>query len=89
MPLYTDPKSLGPYAHAGLILEAWLAAVQMSYSAFAREVPCSTSYPRLLAQGHARPSYEMAQRIEDLTNGTVTRELWYPPSTDKVEEFEL
>jgi hypothetical protein len=61
----------------------------MSYSAFSREVPCSISYPRLLAQGLARPSYEMASRIEELTHGMVKRELWYPPSKDSnMDEIE-
>lgn len=89
MPLHSEPKSLGPYASAGLILEAWLQASEMTYSEFSREVPCSISYPRLLAQGLARPSYEMAMRIEDLTGGMVTRELWYPSSTQpKMDELE-
>jgi len=41
-------------------------------------VPCSISYPRLLAHGLARPSYEMACRIEQITGGQVSRTQWYP-----------
>lgn len=63
----------------GLSLQEWLEASEVSYSAFSRLVPCSISYPRLIAKGLARPSYEMACRIETLTHGTVPRERWYPP----------
>jgi len=62
----------------GLTLQEWLDASELSYSAFARSVPCSTSYPRLLAHGLARPSYEMATRIEELSGGLVPRTNWYP-----------
>lgn len=62
----------------GMSLQQWLEAVEMSYAAFAREVPCSIGYPRMIAQGLARPSYEMACRIEKITGGAVPRTRWYP-----------
>ena len=72
-------------AQDGLTLAEYLEATEETYSAFARRVPCSISYPRLLALGLARPSYEMAVRIEALTDGMVPRTQWYPagPSEDK------
>lgn len=75
-------------------LQEWLDVTETSYSAFARDVPCSTSYPRLLAQSLARPSYALATRIEALTSGAVPRSTWYPPETEynkpqEIEDLEL
>jgi len=63
----------------GDVFREWVAISQTTYSAFSREVPCSVSLPRLWAHGLARPSYDMAVRIEALTDGFVPRTLWYPP----------
>ncbi len=78
----------------GLSLTEYLEATGETYSAFARRVPCSISYPRLLAHGLARPSYEMACRIEELTDGCVPRTRWYPagktdetPTTPTIEDL--
>lgn len=62
----------------GLSLQAWLDISEMSYSAFARLIPCSISYPRMIAQGLVVPSYRMATRIEKVTGGEVPRTRWYP-----------
>lgn len=64
----------------GLTLQEWLDLEGLSYSAFSRLVPCAVSYPRLLAHGLQRPSYEMACRIETITGGQVSREQWFPRS---------
>lgn len=71
-----------PTPYAGLTLQEWLDASDLTYSALARLIPCSTAYPRMMAQGLSRPSYEMARRIEEISGGAVRRELWYPPSND-------
>lgn len=63
----------------GDVLQEWLDVAEMTYSGFSRLVPCSVSLPRLWARGLARPSYEMACRIEQMTDGSVPRTLWYPP----------
>lgn len=62
----------------GLSLREYCDASGLSYSAFARKVPCSTSYPRMIATGVAWPSYTMACRIEQLTDKHVPRTRWYP-----------
>jgi len=66
----------------GMSLQQWLEVTEMSYAAFARLVPCSIGYPRMIAQGIANPSYPMACRIEALTGGAVPRTRWYPPGED-------
>ena len=66
----------------GLTLQEWLELTGTSYSAFSRQIPCSVAYPRMLALGLARPSYEMAVRIEQLTRGEVPRTNWYPSSDE-------
>lgn len=63
----------------GLTLQQWLDTTETSYSAFSRLLPCSVGYPRQLARGLARPSFEMALRIEQVTDGAVPRTLWFPP----------
>lgn len=66
----------------GMSLQEWLDLQGMSYSAFSRLVPCSTRYPRMLALGLARPSYAMAKRIEEVTDGMVPRSRFFPPEDD-------
>ena len=51
---------------------------ESSYSAIAREIPCHVSYIEKIANGKRRPSYDMARRIEQVTNGRVSRYNWYP-----------
>lgn len=71
---------------AGLSLQEWLNATETSYSAFSRMLPCSVGYPRQLALGLARPSYELACRIEQVTEGSVPRTRWYPPAEKTIED---
>jgi hypothetical protein len=75
-------------------LGAWLRSQGVSYAAFARLVPCSIAYPGMVARGDARPSYRMACRIEELTQGAVPRTRWYPPgppstTTDDNASFDI
>jgi hypothetical protein len=61
-----------------LTFDEWRRASNLTYSDVARLVPCSISYPRMWAHGLARPSYEMACRIEEVSEGLVRRTQWYP-----------
>lgn len=70
-------------AAPGLSLQEWLEASEMTYYAFSRLVPCAVAYPRKIALGLARPSYELACRIEQVTDGAVPRTRWYPPGTQE------
>lgn len=79
---YFKVKNMDETDLPGLSLQEWLEASEMTYTAFARLVPCAPSYPRLLAQGLARPSYAMACRIERVTGGAVPRDRWFPPSPE-------
>ena len=63
----------------GMSLREYIETSGISYSEFARRVPCSTSYPRMIAKNEAWPSFKMAKRIEALTDGIVPRTRWYPP----------
>ena len=66
----------------GMSLKDFVTTSEMDYSKLARLIPCSVSYPRLIAEGLARPSYEMAVRIEKVTMGCVPRTRWYPAPLD-------
>lgn len=50
----------------------------VSYASIAKDIPCHFSYISLIASGRRRPSYDMARRIEQVTNGAVKRTNWYP-----------
>lgn len=70
---------------AGRLFKEWIAATGMSYSAFARMVPCSPNYPSMWATGSAKPGYRMACRIEELTAGLVPYTVWYPAPNHQIE----
>lgn len=78
-----------------LSLAEWLELTETSYSAFSRMIGVSIGYPRMLALGLARPSYEKACRIEEVTEGQVPRTNWYPsgkevePETTSIEGLDL
>lgn len=78
IPLEYDPDDA---TLPGMSLREYCEASGMTYSAFARKVPCSVSYPRMVAKGLAWPSYSMACRFESITDGMVSRERWYPPQS--------
>lgn len=50
----------------------------VSYSSIAELVPCTPAYISMVANGKRRPSYFIARRIEQATNGEVKRTNWYP-----------
>ncbi len=52
--------------------------LEISYSSIARDIPCAAAYISMIARGKRRPSYDMARRIEQATNGEVSRFNWYP-----------
>lgn len=52
--------------------------VDVSYSSIARDIPCAPAYISMVASGKRRPSYDMARRIDQVTNGEVPKENWYP-----------
>lgn len=51
---------------------------EISYSSIAKLIPCHFSYIGKIANGTRMPSYAMARRIEQITNGEVKRTNWYP-----------
>lgn len=54
------------------------AGRESSYSLIARDIPCHFTYIEKIANGRRRPSYDMARRIEIVTDGKVSRYNWYP-----------
>lgn len=49
----------------------------VSFSSLARDIPCDITYLAKIARGDRNPSYRMACRIENITNGAVPRTNWY------------
>lgn len=49
----------------------------VTYSSIAREIPCKASYISMIALGKRRPSFDMAKRIDIITEGRVPITNWY------------
>lgn len=70
-----------------MTLEEWRRASNLTYQAIADLIPCSGSYPHMIATGKAQPGYRMAVRIEQVSNGMVPRTNWYPSEeTPKIDD---
>lgn len=50
----------------------------VNYSTLAALIPCAPQYISMIANGKRQPGYAMARRIEQVTNGEVSRRNWYP-----------
>ena len=70
-------------------LKEYIDASNLSYEGFAQLVPCSPTYPWMIANGKANPGFKMACRIEALTGGVVPRTNWYPDAQDSEQLEEL
>lgn len=46
-------------------------------SQIARRIPCTQEYMSMVAAGKRTPSYKMACRIEQVTQGKVEKSNWY------------
>jgi transcriptional regulator with XRE-family HTH domain len=73
----------------GEALKAWLELLGMSASEFSRQIPCSVSLPGQWIRGVANPSFRMACRVEQITDGAVPRTLWYPPGAQAPINLDL
>lgn len=49
----------------------------VNLSTIAKEIPCTPAYMSMIAGNKANPSYQMAKRIELITNGLVPKTNWY------------
>ena len=65
-------------------LSNWLASAGLTHQELASLIPCSRTMITLVANGTARPSWKLASRIEEVTNGAVSKKYWYQ---DKQEVF--
>ncbi len=100
MPVHSDnffvneaPMHTHQEPSPGDALKQWLELAGMSASAFSRLMACSVSLPGQWIRGDATPSYRMACRIEQMTDGMVPRTLWFPPgpqqeTTDDIDNIE-
>ena len=50
--------------------------IEVNYSSIARDIPCHFTYIAKIASGERIPSYKMARRIEQITDGKVKRTNW-------------
>ncbi len=74
-----------------MTLKEWIEASNLSYEEVSRLIPCSATYPWMLAHGKARPGWKMAKRIEAVTFGAVPTTNWFnsdSEASDGSEEYE-
>jgi len=72
-----------------MTLKEYIEASNLTYEAFAQLIPCSSTYPWMIAHGRANPGFRMACRIEAVTGGIVSRTNWYPSETPDDESLEV
>ena len=58
-------------------LDDWARYTGLTYTDIAKLIPCSQPYPGMIASGRAKPSWKMACRIEEISNGLVPRTNWF------------
>lgn len=61
-----------------MTIKEYVAAKNITYSDLASLVPCTPQFISMLANDKANPSFRMAKRIEEITDGLVKKENWYP-----------
>lgn len=66
----------------GMSIKEWCDLNNMSFNELSKLIPCSQPYIGMMDSNKSTPSYNMACRIEQITNGLVPRTRWYP---DKIE----
>lgn len=71
-----------------MTLKDYIEQSNLSYEGFAQLVPCSPTYPWMIANGKANPGFRMACRIEALTGGQVPATNWYPVQQSAAVELE-
>jgi transcriptional regulator with XRE-family HTH domain len=68
-----------------MTLREYLQSHGLTSEAFAKLVPCSDSYPWMLANGKATPGWRMAKRIERITGGAVPASNWFKEESGEIE----
>lgn len=61
-----------------MTLEEWRLISGLTYADIAELIPCSKTYPGMIARGKVTPGFKMACRIEEVTQGLVPRTNWFP-----------
>lgn len=61
-----------------MTLNEYIKSRGITQMIMAEEIPCSQSLISQICNGKHKPSYRMARRISNVTNGYVGVENWYP-----------
>ncbi len=67
-----------------MTLSEWKDISGLTWSEIAQLVPCSKPYPSMVDRGKAHPSFKMACRFEEISNGLVKRTAWYPDPSKSI-----
>ena len=67
-----------------MTLDEWRSVSGLTWSDIAELICCSKPYPGMISKGKAHPSFKMACRIEEISNGLVPRTNWYPDANAPV-----
>ena len=61
-----------------MTLKEYIEKNNTNQSQIAKLVPCTSQWINQIVTGDMVPSYKMARRIEQVTDGKVSRKNWYP-----------
>ena len=61
-----------------MTIKEYVMSKNINYSDLANLIPCTPQFVSMMANDKARPSFRMAKRIEEVTNGHVKKENWFP-----------
>jgi transcriptional regulator with XRE-family HTH domain len=61
-----------------MTIKEYVIAKNITLTSIADLIPCTPQYISMISAGKSNPSYKMAKRIEEVTNGEVEKENWYP-----------
>lgn len=67
-----------------MTLKEWADLSGLTWTDIALLVGCSTPYPGMVARGKAFPSWKMAKRFEEISNGLVPKTNWYPDNEEPI-----
>lgn len=72
--------------NSSLTLKEWCELSGLTLTDLSELLPCSQPYPGMIDSGKAHPSFKMACRIEQVTNGLCPRSRWYPSEDEVIGE---
>ena len=66
-------------------IKEWCDLTGMTLTELSEQIPCSQPYLGMLDSGKAHPSFKMAKRIAQCTNGMCSHKRWYSDDDEVIK----